>query len=171
MIGPANPNRLHLWTGWFDPHGTAGGPANTDFHVLGQSGAVLEDLPGTPRSETDVSWRIYQEDNYDDNALAWFRRFADAPKSSPLCEERDGEEARGLDWWRLPRRVREPHISAWRRRTVGDLASAFRFDRQPARYPRDNRLRYPATTADLLQAQVRDNPAPPVPTGPQSMPR
>jgi phospholipase C len=69
--------------------------------------------------------------------------------------------------------VWEPHISAWRRRTVGDLTSAFRFDRQPARYPRDNRaLHYPATTADLLQAQVqvRDNPAPSVPTGPQSMP-
>src|SRR5260370_14551775 len=34
-----------------------------------------------------VSWQVYQEeDNYDDNALAWFRQFAGAPVSSPLSQ-------------------------------------------------------------------------------------
>ena len=34
-----------------------------------------------------VSWQVYQEeDNYDDNALAWFKQFANAPTSSPLWQ-------------------------------------------------------------------------------------
>src|SRR6202007_1748528 len=31
--------------------------------------------------------------------------------------------------------VREPNISAWRRRTCGDLTSAFRFSSGPSSYP------------------------------------
>ncbi len=32
-----------------------------------------------------VSWRVYQEtDNFDDNALAWFKQYQRAPKTSPL---------------------------------------------------------------------------------------
>ena len=32
-----------------------------------------------------VSWRVYQEqDNYDCNALAWFKAFQDVPTSDPL---------------------------------------------------------------------------------------
>jgi phospholipase C len=68
---------------------------------------------------------------------------------------------------------REPHISDWRRHTAGDLTSAFRFDRPPGRFPRDNvDLRYRATVSKLrqTQAEVRDNPAPGVPQGPQAMP-
>lgn len=63
----------------------------------------------------------------------------------------------------------EPHVSDWRRHTAGDLTSAFRFDRPPGRFPRDNaNLRYRATVSKLRQ--VRDNPAPGVPQGPQAMP-
>jgi phospholipase C len=69
--------------------------------------------------------------------------------------------------------VREPHISDWRRKTVGDMTAAFRFDRPRATFPQDNaQLKYPATVAKLraAQVQVRDNPAPGVPTGPQQLP-
>jgi phospholipase C len=32
-----------------------------------------------------IDWRVHQQvNNYDDNALAWFKRFQQAPKSSPL---------------------------------------------------------------------------------------
>lgn len=62
--------------------------------------------------------------------------------------------------------VREPNISAWRRRTVGDLTGTFAF-RSPARpYPTaDRRLGYAAATRSLLKAQreARDNPPPQVP--------
>ncbi|WP_370945065.1 phosphocholine-specific phospholipase C [Amycolatopsis sp. cg5] len=84
VLGPTNPNRLYMWTGWIDPQGTAGGPANTNF--MSSDNPVLK-WKTYPERLTDagVSWRIYQEeDNYDDNSLAWFRQFADAPKSSPL---------------------------------------------------------------------------------------
>lgn len=78
--------------------------------------------------------------------------------------------------------VAEPLISAWRRKTSGDLTSAFRFNRRPARYPADDgRLRYPAddgrlryhttvASLHLAQRQVRDNPDPRPPAGHQKPP-
>ncbi|WP_020673724.1 alkaline phosphatase family protein [Amycolatopsis nigrescens] len=293
VIGPTNPNRLYMWSGWIDPHGTAGGPAY--YNYMSSAKPVLSWKTYPERlTEAGVSWRIYQEeDNYDDNSLAWFRQFAEAPRSSPLYRnamvrksagwfEHDAKNDRlpAVSWlvapsaqtehplwmpaagaqyiaskidaiaanpdvWKktafiltydendgyfdhvlpptpspgtpdefvdgkpiglgfrvptvivspwtaggyvcsetfdhsslvrfLERRfgVREPHLSDWRRRTVGDLTSAFRFTRPPAPFPAGNeRLRYPATVAKLLaaQAQVRDNPAPEVPSGNQSMP-
>jgi phospholipase C len=55
--------------------------------------------------------------------------------------------------------VREPNITAWRRRTCGDLTSAFRFSARPARFPRhDPQLRLAAAEAGLLIAQ-RETPA------------
>ena len=63
--------------------------------------------------------------------------------------------------------VIEPNISAWRRNTVGDLTSAFRFAQGIRPYPADPRLRYEATTASLLVAQreAQNKPAPMPPTG------
>src|SRR4029077_20310140 len=35
--------------------------------------------------QAGISWQVYQEeDNFDDNALAWFTQYATAPASSPL---------------------------------------------------------------------------------------
>ena len=62
--------------------------------------------------------------------------------------------------------VREPNISAWRRRTVGDLTSAFRFAGGKKHYPGDPNLSYRRATLGLAKAQrqVQNNP-PPVPPG------
>jgi len=81
VMGPTNPNRLYLWSGTNDPNGLAGGPvidnAATDFRWT----TYPERLQAA-----GVSWKIYQNahDNYDDNALAWFRRFREARPGSPL---------------------------------------------------------------------------------------
>src|SRR5579885_488393 len=81
VMGPTKPNRLYLWSGTNDPHGLAGGP------VLDNG---PEDLRWTTYPErleaAGVRWKIYQNaaDNYDDNALAWFRRFRDAAPGTPL---------------------------------------------------------------------------------------
>jgi phospholipase C len=69
--------------------------------------------------------------------------------------------------------VREPNITAWRRRTCGDLTSAFRFHGRAARFPyRATDLRLPAAQASLLLAQreVRDNPYPAVPAVNEPLP-
>ncbi|HET9422182.1 MAG TPA: alkaline phosphatase family protein [Nocardioides sp.] len=58
--------------------------------------------------------------------------------------------------------VREPNISAWRRRSVGDLTSAFRFARGRRHYPADPNLSYRSATLGLTRAQfqVQNNPPP-----------
>jgi len=83
VMGPTNPNRLYLWSGTNDPGGLAGGPvvdnAATDFRWT----TYPERLQAA-----GVSWKVYQNahDNYDDNALAWFREFREARPGTPLFE-------------------------------------------------------------------------------------
>ncbi len=77
-----DPNRLYLMTGTLDPAGLNGGPATSNS---------FGDLTWTTYPErlqaAGISWRTYQEqDNYDDNALAWFKQFKNAPVGSPLYE-------------------------------------------------------------------------------------
>ncbi len=286
VFGPTNPNRLYMWTGMIDPRGTHGGPIidnspASDNVVLGWK-TYPERLEAA-----GISWQVYQEeDNFDDNALAWFKQFGRAGTSSPLyqrgmrrrpagsfeydarhdrlpqvswlvaptaqTEHPDFFPAAGAEYiaqkldaiasnpnvWAktafilcydendglfdhvvppTPKRgttdefvhgepiglgfrtpttivspwtaggfvcsdvfdhsslirfiearfgVTEPNISAWRRRTCGDLTSAFRFAGGGVSYPRRNTaLRLATTEASLLtaQRQVSKNPAPKIP--------
>ena len=58
--------------------------------------------------------------------------------------------------------VAEPNISAFRRRTCGDLTSAFRFGSRSPGYSGNGELGLAVTESRLLraQAQVNDNPFP-----------
>ncbi len=286
VLGPTDPNRLHMWTGTIDPLGRAGGPVTSDAPTF--RGQTLSWTTYPERLQrAGVSWQVYQEvDNYDNNALAWFDQYIRAAPSSPLYQrgmlarpagsfEDDARHdrlpqvswlvaptaqsehpryfpaagaeyiAQKLDaiasnpavWaktafilcydendgmfdhvpppvpppgtpgefiggepigmgFRVPVTivspwtaggyvcsdvfdhtsllrlletrfgVREPNISAWRRRAVGDLTSAFRLAGGAVSYPRDNtRLRLTAAQASLLAAQreVSRNPAPAIP--------
>ena len=70
--------------------------------------------------------------------------------------------------------VREPNISAFRRRTCGDFTSALRFSGPPAGYPRSNRaISLAAAEAGLLTAQqeVFANPAPLIPATNEPVPK
>jgi phospholipase C len=64
--------------------------------------------------------------------------------------------------------VREPNISDFRRRAMGDLTSAFRFH-EPARHAPT----LPDTTGgyNLAQYEAANLPLPTVPTSDQTMPR
>jgi phospholipase C len=64
--------------------------------------------------------------------------------------------------------VQEPNISTWRRRTFGDLTSAFRFG-EPARFTAD--LGDTAAQLALAEQEVADNPPPTLPGADQSVPR
>ena len=69
--------------------------------------------------------------------------------------------------------VKEANISDWRRRTFGDFTTSLQFHRAPTAYPARNRQLQRATVAQeflAMQQQVANNPAPTVPTGPQTMP-
>jgi phospholipase C len=81
VMGPTKPNRLYLWSGTIDSAGTAGGPVIDNS----KSGFGWTTYPERLQS-AGVSWKVYQNanDNYDDNALAWFRQYQDARPGTPL---------------------------------------------------------------------------------------
>ena len=82
VMGPTNPNRLYLWTGMIDPNGTGGGPV-TDNSEAGYTWTTYPER----LQAAGVTWKVYQEtDNYDDNALAWFKQYKNAATSSPLYQ-------------------------------------------------------------------------------------
>jgi phospholipase C len=85
VFGPTNPNRLHMWTGMLDPNGTGGGPTIDNSPAF--NNVTLSWTTYPERLEAaGISWQVYQEeDNYDDNALAWFKQYANASTASPLC--------------------------------------------------------------------------------------
>jgi phospholipase C len=84
VLGPTDPNRLNLWTGMIDPNGTGGGPIIDNTPAF--NNVILSWTTYPERLQrAGISWQVYQEeDNYDDNALAWFTQYANAPASSPL---------------------------------------------------------------------------------------
>jgi phospholipase C len=97
VLGPTNPNRLYMWTGMIDPGGTAGGPVidNTPAY----DNVILSWTTYPERLQAaGITWQVYQEeDNYDDNALAWFRQIAHAPVSSELWQR--GMRKRPAGWF------------------------------------------------------------------------
>jgi phospholipase C len=110
VFGPTNPNRLYMWTGMIDPGGTGGGPVIDDSPAY--DNVILSWTTYPERLQrAGISWQVYQEeDNYDDNALAWFKQFAAAPPSSPLWHR--GMRKRAAGWFEEDaRQGRLPQVS------------------------------------------------------------
>jgi phospholipase C len=110
VLGPTNPNRLNMWTGMIDPEGTGGGPIIDNSPAY--NNAFLSWTTYPERLEAaGVSWQVYQEeDNYDDNALAWFKQFSNAPTTSALWQR--GMRKRPAGWFENDaRRGRLPKVS------------------------------------------------------------
>jgi phospholipase C len=110
VLGPTNPNRLHMWTGMIDGAGDYEGPIidNTPAY----DNPILTWTTYPERLEAaGISWQVYQEeDNYDDNALAWFERYADAKPGSALA--RRGMAKRPAGWFEDDARAgRLPQVS------------------------------------------------------------
>ncbi|HEY9028219.1 MAG TPA: phospholipase C, phosphocholine-specific, partial [Burkholderiaceae bacterium] len=81
VLGPTDPNRLYLWTGMIDPHGTGGGPA-IDNSTPGYTWTTYPER----LQAAGVSWKVYQNanDNYGDNPLALFKQYQAAQPGNPL---------------------------------------------------------------------------------------
>jgi phospholipase C len=98
LLGPTDPNRYHMWTGWVGNDGKAGGP------VVGneESGYSWTTYPERLQ-KAGVSWKVYQDvglgltvagkwgqtedayiGNYGDSALLYFRQYEKAAAGSPL---------------------------------------------------------------------------------------
>jgi len=84
ILSATGPNRTYLWSGMIDPNGTAGGPAYDGGSESGRSWQTYAEA----LQNAGVSWRVYQNanDNYGDNALAYFKQFTGAAGSSPLAQ-------------------------------------------------------------------------------------
>ncbi|MFO0603387.1 MAG: phospholipase C, phosphocholine-specific [Polyangiales bacterium] len=84
VMGPTNPNRLYLMTGTIDATATGGGPVTDNTEPA--AGFTWTTYPERLQA-AGVSWKTYQAfDNFDDNALAWFRPFIQSRAGEPLFE-------------------------------------------------------------------------------------
>jgi phospholipase C len=100
LLGPTDPNRYYMWTGWVGNDGSGGGP------VVGNEEAVYSWHTYPERLQAaGITWKIYQDigeglgapqshgysqdayvGNYGDNALLYFKQYQEAQPGSPLYE-------------------------------------------------------------------------------------
>ncbi len=100
LLGPTDPNRYHMWTGWVGNDGSGGGPV-VDNAEAGYSWTTYPER----LQEAGVSWKVYQDigdgltakgewggtenayiGNYGDSSLLFFTKYQEAEPGSPLHE-------------------------------------------------------------------------------------
>jgi phospholipase C len=100
VMGPTDPNRYHMWTGWVGNDGKGGGP------VLSNAEAGYDWTTFPERMQkAGVSWKVYQDigvglndagywgwtsnawiGNYGDNSLLYFHQYQNALPGTPLAD-------------------------------------------------------------------------------------
>jgi len=100
LLGPTDPNRYHMWTGWVGNDGSGGGPV-IDNAEAGYGWSTYPEL----LQKAGISWKIYQDvgaglnaaqywgwgpnafiGNYGDNSLLYFFQYQNSLPGSPLYE-------------------------------------------------------------------------------------
>jgi phospholipase C len=98
LMGPTDPNRYHMWTGWVGNDGANGGPVIDNAEAGYDWSTFPERL-----QEAGITWKIYQDagagldaqhswgwgedayiGNYGDNSLLYFHQYQNAQPGSPL---------------------------------------------------------------------------------------
>ncbi len=98
LLGPTDPNRYYMWTGWVGNDGKGGGPV-IDNAELGYDWSTYPEL----LQNAGISWKIYQDigngltaagawgftsdayiGNYGDNSLLYFHQYQNAQPGTPL---------------------------------------------------------------------------------------
>ena len=102
VMGPTDPNRYHMWTGWLGNDGSGGGPVITNAELGYDWSTYPERL-----ERAGISWKIYQDigrgldaagfwgwtgddpyiGNYGDNSLLYFHQYQNALQGSPLADK------------------------------------------------------------------------------------
>ncbi|AGZ41323.1 phosphocholine-specific phospholipase C [Actinoplanes friuliensis] len=111
LLGPTDPNRYHMWSGWVGNDGRGGGP------VINNAEAGYDWSTYPERLERNgVSWRVYQDigdglntagswgwtrdpyiGNYGDNSLLYFHQYQNAAPGQPLADRaKRGTEVKAL---------------------------------------------------------------------------
>jgi len=100
VMGPTDPNRYHLWTGWVGNDGQGGGPVISNAEAGYGWSTYPERL-----EKAGISWKVYQDmglglnangywgwtanpyiGNYGDNSLLYFFQYQKAAPGSPLYQ-------------------------------------------------------------------------------------
>jgi phospholipase C len=100
LMGPTDPNRYHMWTGWVGNDGAGGGPVITNAEAGYDWSTYPERL-----ERAGISWKVYQDvgvgldaagywgwtddpyiGNYGDNSLLYFHQYQNAFPGSSLAE-------------------------------------------------------------------------------------
>ncbi len=100
LLGPTDPNRYHMWTGWVGNDGSGGGPV-LDNSEAGYGWSTYPER----LVEAGISWKIYQDSgvgldapdywgwtsnayigNYGDNSLLYFHQYQNAAPGTPLFQ-------------------------------------------------------------------------------------
>src|SRR3984885_6256403 len=100
LLGPTDPNRYHLWTGWVGNDGKGGGPVLNNAEAGYDWSTYPEKL-----QKAGVSWKIYQDvgagldaahywgwgpdpyiGNYGDNSLLYFLQYQNAAPGTALYD-------------------------------------------------------------------------------------
>ena len=113
LMGPTDPNRYHMWTGWVGNDGSGGGPVITNA----EAGYGWKTFPER-LLEAGIDWKVYQDigdgllasddpfvfwgwtqdafiGNYGDDSLLFFKQYQNAAPGSPLAERaKTGTEIR-----------------------------------------------------------------------------
>jgi phospholipase C len=100
LLGPTDPNRYHMWSGWVGNDGKGGGPVITNA----EAGYDWKTYPERLEA-AGVSWKVYQDvglgltaggfwgwtsdpfiGNYGDNSLLYFHQYQNAAPGTPLAD-------------------------------------------------------------------------------------
>ncbi len=112
FLGPTDPNRYFMFTGWDGNDGTGGGPDLWNAEVGYSWSTYPEEL-----EKAGVSWKVYQDigdgldaagywgwtsdahiGNYGDNSLLYFKQFQNSAPGSPLYDKaRTGTSSKAGD--------------------------------------------------------------------------
>ena len=101
LLGPTDPNRYHMFSGWVGNDGNGGGPV-VDNAELGYGWSTYPER----LERNGVSWRVYQDSgiglnadgswgwtsdpyigNYGDNSLLYFNSYRSAQPGTPLADK------------------------------------------------------------------------------------
>ena len=99
LMGPTDPNRYHLWTGWCGNDGQGGGPVIDNAEVGYDWSTFPEKMQAA-----GITWKVYQDvgtgltaagywgwtsnpyiGNYGDNSLLYFHQYQNAASTDPLA--------------------------------------------------------------------------------------
>jgi phospholipase C len=100
LLGPTDPNRYHMWTGWVGNDGSGGGPVITNAEAGYDWSTYPERL-----ERAGISWKVYQDrgvgldaagfwgwtadpfiGNYGDNSLLYFHQYQNALPGTRLAD-------------------------------------------------------------------------------------